>query len=183
VKTIAFALAALVVCAAVWAGGTTAAGTVAGAAVQSAPTELASVVGGAAPAQEEPMPWHFAKVYRPYIWRELVWFNGREGDLERHAVRRHGLIYITLTDLIRHLSGSIVWGPSARFVEVKRGDVTVRVIPGGRKAIVNGQAKALPGASFRSNRLLWVPVQPFAGLFGAKSTWNAAAHHLDVTFQ
>jgi hypothetical protein len=143
---------------------------------------LAALVS-AANAQDEQMPWHFGKYYIRFIPRERVWFNGREGDLEHHAVIKRGdIAYITLTDLIRHLSGSVVWGPSASFVEVKRGGTTVRLIPGTGKVLVNGDAKSLGAASFRRDKLLWVPVQPFAALFGAKSEWKGTPRHLDVTF-
>ena len=169
-KTLAIALVALALGTAVWASPST------------APTQLAALVS-AANAQDEQMPWHFGKYYIRYIPRELVWFNGREGDLEHHAVRRGGNVYITLTDLIRHLSGSVVWGPSASFVEVKRGGTTVRFVPGSAKVVINGDAKSLGAASFRRDRLLWVPVQPVAALFGAKSEWKAGPRHLDVTFE
>jgi len=47
----------------------------------------------------------FFKVQRKIILREIVWFNGREADLEKHGFVRQGRVYITLTDLLRHIGG------------------------------------------------------------------------------
>lgn len=139
-------------------------------------------VGHAAVSQAGAEMPGFGKYYRRHIPREIVWFNGREGDLEKHALRRRGYIYITLTDLIRHIGGFIVWGPSYRFVQVKRDDLTVRFIPGTAKVIVNGEAESLGAATFRISGRLWVPVRPTAELFGCVAEWNAALRRLEVSF-
>jgi hypothetical protein len=138
-------------------------------------------IGYAAVSQASSEVPLFGKYYRRHIPREIVWFNGREGDLEKHAVRRGGYIYITLTDLIRHIGGSIVWGPRYNFVQVKRGNLTVRVFPGAAKVIVNGEAQSIGAATFRAGGRLWVPVKPLAELFGCTAEWNAALRRLEVT--
>lgn len=138
-------------------------------------------VGLAAVSQAATEVPSFGKYYRRSIPREIVWFNGREGDLEKHAIRRGGYIYITLTDLIRHIGGSIVWGPRYSFVQVKRGGLTVRVIPGSSKVIVNGEAQSIRGRTFRMDGRLWVPVRPMAELFGCAAEWNAGLRRLEVS--
>lgn len=120
----------------------------------------------------------FGKVQRKRIAREVVWFDGREADLEHHARVINGRIYITLTDLSRHLGCSILWGPSRQYIEVSKGDKTVVLCPCG------GGAHGVPHVSgppaIRKQGLTWVPVEPFATLFGATVTWNAEARRLDV---
>ena len=148
----------------------------------------AKAVTSAAMAQGKRARSRFVKIYRKRIFRERVWFNGREGDLEKHAIFKDGQWYITLTDLMRHLGGTIVWGPSHRFIEVRRKGVIVRVVPD-RKA-----AKSPPNApigtivitwptAMRLGDRTWVAVKPFAELFGASVTWNAEARRVDVTFR
>ncbi|MCD6352008.1 MAG: copper amine oxidase N-terminal domain-containing protein [Armatimonadetes bacterium] len=146
----------------------------------SALPSMAAKVTSAAVAQAGFKPG-FMKMYRKRLPREIVWFNGREADLEHHARIIHGRIYITLTDLARHLGLAIVWGPSRKEIRVTRGQTTVIVCPSKSAAVqVFGQPVAGPPAVQRGG-LTWVPVEPFATLFGATVTWNDAKHRLDVT--
>ncbi len=134
----------------------------------------AGSVGQALPAQPAEEGPAFKKFYLRRIPRELVWFNGREGDLEKHAITRKGYIYITLTDL--------VWGPRDSFVEVRRDNRTVRVFPGTAKVLVNSEVESVGAPTFRVAGRLWVPVRPFAELFGATAEWNAGLRRLEVAF-
>ena len=151
----------------------------------------AVAAGSLAQARKGQQPT-FVKLYRKRIFRERVWFNGREGDLEKHAIFRNGTWYITLTDLMRHLGGTIIWGPNASFIEVHRKGVVVRVIPAKPKrksAASAATVSATPGqttvvwpVAIRLGNRTWVAVKPFAELFGATVTWNAEARRVDVTF-
>ncbi len=144
----------------------------------SLPT-LAAEVASAAFAQAGFQPG-FSKVYRKRLTHEIVWFDGREADLEKRARIINGRIYITLTDLSRHLGCSMVWGPSRHYIEVSRGNKAVVVCPGGCVATkVYGKPVAGPPAVQRRGTT-WVPVDPFATLFGATVQWNAEARRLDV---
>ena len=124
----------------------------------------------------------FKKLYRKIVPRELVWFNGVEGDLERHARIINGEIYITLTDFARHLGCVITWGPSRGCITVSRGDFTVILIrgsltlPGRQIPHVAGPPAVVRGG------VTWVPVRKFAELFGAQAHWNSEKRRLDVTF-
>lgn len=120
------------------------------------------------------------KVYRKVLLREIVWFDGREADLEKHAFRSGGQLYITLTDLVRHIGGGIVWGPDAGYIMVERGGVKVRVIPGSARVYVDGQKQGLGASAIRIENRTFVPVRAMLKVFGLESSWNAARGRLDV---
>ena len=84
----------------------------------------------------------FKIIERKKIEREMVWFNGREGDLEHKPFMKDCRIYVTLVDLMRHIKGTILKGPPQDFIEVERGDVLVRMLPGETYAPPAGQAPA-----------------------------------------
>jgi hypothetical protein len=123
----------------------------------------------------------FSKVYRKRIGREIVWFDGREADLEHHAKIMDGRVYITLTDLARHLGCAITWGPSNRYIEVSRGDMTVVVCPK-RCRGVKGTGCPCDGwpPAVQRGGVTWVPVEPFATFFGATVAWNPEDRRLEV---
>ena len=125
----------------------------------------------------------FQKLYRPRIYREIVFFNSREGDLERHAVIRNGRVYITLTDLMRHIGGTIIWGPRHTQMEVHRNEVVVTVFPNSRRVIVNGVARNMDRPTFRRENRTWVPVRPFTELFGIVTEWDFQDDRAYVTYQ
>lgn len=125
----------------------------------------------------------FMRLYRKYIPREVVWFNGREGDLEKHGFRKHGQIYLTCTDLFRHIGGSIVWGPTSNWIELHRNDVTVRIIPGSNKVIVNGTPQNLAAPCLRKSDQTYVPVEALCAAMGLNTAWNAEEQRLYVTFR
>jgi len=102
--------------------------------VANAPGALQEQIAAAA---IKPAPV-FQMIYRRVIPRELVWFNGREGDLEEHAFHRSGQLYVTAVDLFRHIGGTIVWGPHSNWIELHRNELTIRIIPGSRRVSVNG---------------------------------------------
>lgn len=123
----------------------------------------------------------FNKVYRKEIMREIVWFDNREADLEKHAFRRDGQLYITLTDLMRHLGGNIIWGPDSSWIRVERPGVKVQVHPGSPRVAVNGEAQSLGQAAFRIDSRTYVPIRPMLKIFGIGSEWNTARGRLDIT--
>ncbi len=125
----------------------------------------------------------FIKLYKPKVYREIVYFNNREGDLEKHAFIRNGRVYITLTDLMRHIGGSIIWGPDDDEMMVHRNDVHVRVYPHSRTVVVNGVETQLDSTTLRKDNRTWVPVRPFAKLFGIATVWDFKDDRAYVTYQ
>jgi hypothetical protein len=122
--------------------------------------------------QDEAAEPQFAKVYRKLLLREIVWFDNREADLEKHAFVSGGHVYITLTDLLRHVGGGIIWGPSERYVLVERNGRKMRFVPGSSRVYVNGVPKSLGGASMRIENRLFVPLRPVLSLLDVPSNWN-----------
>jgi hypothetical protein len=122
----------------------------------------------------------FNKAYRKLLLREIVWFDEREADLEKHAFRHDGQLYITLTDLMRHIGGNIIWGPDASYILVERGGVSVRVTAGTAKVLVNGLAESLGTEALRIDNRTFVPVRSMLALFGVSSQWNANQGRLYV---
>lgn len=125
----------------------------------------------------------FIKLYKPKIYREIVYFNSREADLEKHAFIREGRVYITLTDLMRHIGGSIIWGPEDDQMMVYRNGVEVKVLPSSSTVWVNGVATDLGRTTLRKQNRTWVPVRPFADLFGIATEWDFQDDRAYVTYQ
>lgn len=122
----------------------------------------------------------FVKLYRKVIKREIVFFNNREADLEKHGFMSGGRVYITLTDLMRHIGGTMVWGPTASYLTVERNGVKVRVVPGSSRVYFNGEKQSLGRASFRIDNRTFVPIRPMLALFGVETAWNYPTHRAFV---
>ncbi len=122
----------------------------------------------------------FTKVRRKVILREVVFFNNREADLEKHGFMSGGRVYITLTDLMRHIGGSMVWGPTASYLTVERNGVKVRVVPGTARVYVNGEKRSLGRATYRIDSRTFVPIRPMLDIFGVKTDWNRPQHRAFV---
>jgi hypothetical protein len=144
------------------------------------PLHIMNQVPAAAMQQARPVEMGLNKVYRKILLREIVWFDNHEADLEKHAFRDHGLVYITLTDLARHVGGSIVWGPEASFIQVERGGTKLRVIPGSARVIVDGRPRSLGGPAVQIENRTFVPVRPMLKLLGLNSEWNSGNGRLYV---
>ncbi|MFW5867353.1 MAG: copper amine oxidase N-terminal domain-containing protein [Armatimonadota bacterium] len=125
----------------------------------------------------------FIKLYRPRIFREIVYFNNREADLEKHAFVRNGRVYITLTDLMRHIGGSIIWGPEPDEMMVYRNGVEVRVYPHSATVWVNGVETSLGYTTLRKQNRTYVPVRPFTELFGIATEWDFQDDRAYVVYQ
>jgi hypothetical protein len=125
----------------------------------------------------------FIKLYKPRIYREIVYFNNREADLEKHAFIRDGRVYITLTDLMRHIGGSIIWGPDDDEMMVYRNDVEVEVYPHSSTVYVNGVETSLGYTTLRKQNRTYVPVRPFTELFGIATEWDFQDDRAYVTYQ
>lgn len=124
----------------------------------------------------------FVKLYRKLLLREAVFFNQREADLEKHAWMSSGRLNITLTDLMRHIGGTIIWGPSQQYIRVERNGITVRVIPGSARVYVNGEKRSLGQAARRIENRTYVPIRPMLELFGLEDThWNRLEHRAYVS--
>lgn len=130
--------------------------------------DSASNVIAQTPAADLP----FVKLYRKIVLREIVWFNNREADLEKHAYVSGGRVYITLTDLLRHVGGTIIWGPSKSYVLVKRNDTEIRFVPGSTRVYVNGEPFSLGRPTSRIDNRLFVPIRPVLNILGITTDWN-----------
>lgn len=120
------------------------------------------------------------KLYRKLLLREIVFFDEREADLEKHGFVSGGRIHITLTDLMRHIGGTMIWGPTQDYVTVSRSGITVRVIPGSSVVYVNGQRQSLGRAAIRRDNRTFVPVRPMLDIFGMETHWNRQLHRAFV---
>jgi len=130
--------------------------------------------------QRRPAEIPFNKVYRKLMFLEIVWFNGREADLEKHGFIQRGRVYITLTDLIRHIGGNIIWGPSRNYVVVERGGTMVQVFPGSARVLVDGKPQSLGRPATRIDDRTFVPVRPMCDIFGLLTHWNKLERRANV---
>ncbi len=124
----------------------------------------------------------FFKLQRKVLLREIAWFNNREGDLEKHGFIRNGRVYITLTDLMRHIGGGIIWGPKSNYIEVHRNNMVVRVIPGSARIYVDGNRRSLGRSAIRMENRTYVPLRPMCELFGIGVDWNHINNRAFVNF-
>ncbi len=133
----------------------------------------AAVLGEAIQVPEKAAP-PFQKLYRTPITDEAIWFNGLEGDLEKSAFKKSGRLYVSLTDLLRHIGGQIIWGPKSSYVEVHRNDVTLRITPGSSKVLLNNNPVNIKYATvFRDGRT-FVPARAICNLFDVYIEWSDA---------
>lgn len=136
--------------------------------------QVANDAATAAVAQAAPGDPPFVKLYRKLLLREIVGFNGREADLEKHAWLSHGRVFITLTDLMRHVGGTIIWGPSQNFIVVERNGIEIHVIPGSARVLVNGERASLGQAARRIDNRTYVPIRPMLALLGIETVdWDS----------
>jgi hypothetical protein len=169
-------------------------------------TALDAALGQAMAAAVQPT---FIKLYYPYIERHIVWFNKREGDLEKRAFMRHGQVYMTLNDLIRHIGGQIEWcqktarfhtiywsagkekelvdrawprGPGREIIVVTRGQKKVQVLPGSATVIVNGSPRSLGAPAQMIGGRTYVPVRAVCGIFDIDYKWSDFEHRAHVSF-
>jgi len=143
---------------------------------------VAVCAGSALWAQETGDGPVVVKLYRKALLREAVFFNNREADLEKHAWMSSGRLNITLTDLARHIGGTIIWGPSQQYITVQRSGITIRVIPGSARVYVNGEKRSLGQPARRIENRTYVPIRPMLALFGIENThWNRIQHRAYVS--
>ena len=164
----------------------------AGWAAPAAPMGTPAVLTGAAiaaphtfalaPAWSALQQYRFVKRSRTEPAQPLVWFNGRPGDLEVPAFFRKGLLYISLTDLIRHLGGQVIWHPRCRLIEVRRRGVTILLRQNTDAIVVNGVEVSLPGKTVVVKGRTCVPLARLCQLLGVACIWNKQEGHADVYF-
>lgn len=142
---------------------------------------VAAPVVQQAPALGAPRP-SFNKLYKAKIFHEIIYFNNREADLEKHAFVRNGRVYITLTDLLRHIGGTLIWGPDDDQMQIVRNDVTVDLFPHSSTVYVNDVKTNLGWTTLRKQNRTYVPVRPFAALFGIVTEWDFAKDRAYVTY-
>ncbi len=125
----------------------------------------------------------FKIIERKKIVREMVWFNGREGDFEHKPFLREGRVYVTLVDLMRHIKGTIIKGPPRDLIELERNNVLVRVLPGKSYVLVNGVETDVERVPVKRKEGLYVPLRFYCNLFGIAVEWNRVEHRAYVTFR
>jgi len=114
----------------------------------------------------------FAKLYRARVSYEAIWFDGEEGDLERHAYIDEDRMYITLTDLLRHIGGRLIWGPDAEDILIERDKVSLTLVPGSTQAHANGEPVDLGKPVVVRGSRTFVPVRAMCEQFGIRIEWN-----------
>ena len=119
---------------------------------------------------------------RHKIQREMVWFNGREGDFEYKPFLKKGRVYVTLLDLMRHIKGTILKGPPSDLIELERNDVLVRVLPGKSYVLVNGVEADVERAPIKRGGAMYVPLRFYCNLFGISVEWNRVEQRAYVNF-
>jgi len=131
-----------------------------------------AVLGESLVVPEQASP-PFEKLYRARLSTEAIWFNGEEGDLEKSAFNKNGRLYVSLTDLLRHVGGQIIWGPKSSFVEVHRNDVTLRIVPGSSKARLNDNPVSLGRPTIARDGRTFVPARAVCNLLDVYIEWSA----------
>ncbi len=145
----------------------------------------------------------FVKLYYPHYHRHIVWFNNREADLEKCASRRHGDTYLTLSDLLRHIGGTIEWchgprrsqvywsagkeklfppPPSGLHIVVKRRGKEVQLFVGSSTVLVNGVPTPLGRPVIIRGGRTYVPLKAMCQIFDAQVRFDPATQRDFVTF-
>jgi hypothetical protein len=101
---------------------------------------FAAAMWAAGPAAAQADEGNFVKLFIGERERDIVWYNGVEADNEKWGFVQHGRVFVTLTDLMRHIGGTVTWGPSRRRVYATREGLTVRVIPGSPRVVLYNES-------------------------------------------
>ncbi len=124
----------------------------------------------------------FQLIERKTIQREMVWFNGREGDFEYKPFLKNERVYVTLLDLMRHIGGNLLTGPPKNLIELERNKVLVRVLPGEHYVLVNGVKTDVERAPIKRGGAMYVPLRFYCNLFGIAVDWNRIEQRAYVSF-
>ena len=124
----------------------------------------------------------FQIIERKTIQREMVWFNGREGDFEYKPFLKNERVYVTLLDLMRHIGGNLLTGPPKNLTELERNEVLVRVLPGEHYVMVNGVKTDVERAPIKRGSAMYVPLRFYANLFGISVEWNRVEQRAYASF-
>jgi len=124
----------------------------------------------------------FQIIERKTIQREMVWFNGREGDFEYKPFLKNERVYVTLLDLMRHIGGNLLTGPPKNLTELERNEVLVRVLPGEHYVMVNGVKTDVERAPIKRGAAMYVPLRFYANLFGISVEWNRVEQRAYASF-
>jgi len=124
----------------------------------------------------------FQIIHREKIQREMVWFNGREGDFEYKPFLKEGRVYVTLLDLMRHIGGRLLTGPPKNLIELERNKTLVRVLPGEHYVLVNGVKTDVERAPIKRGAAMYVPLRFYCNLFGIAVDWNRIEYRAYVSF-
>ncbi len=119
---------------------------------------------------------------RKHYKRHQVWFNGREGDLEWSARNSGPGMMVTLTDLIRHVGGSVEWGPGKKLLYAHREGTTVKLNPGASTCYVNGVRTDLGAKVALRFGKHWVPVSGMCRVLGVDAIYNSAEKRYYVSY-
>ncbi len=124
----------------------------------------------------------FQIIERKTIQREMVWFNGREGDFEYKPFLKNKRVYVTLLDLMRHIGGNLLTGPPKNLTELERNKVLVRVLPGQHYVLLNGMKTDVERAPIKRGGAMYVPLRFYCNLFGISVEWNRIEQRAYVSF-
>ena len=68
---------------------------------------------------------NFCKIQRHPVPQHVVTFNGLPADLEAPPFILADRVFISLTDLLRHVDGTLLWGPNEGQITVMRHGVEI----------------------------------------------------------
>ena len=95
------------------------------------------------------------------------------------AMKRNGVIYGDVVDLVKSFNGLLTFQGNAVVVTIN--SVTGRFTEGSRTALINGGAVTMPGQTLRVNGDFYVPLDVFVTRIAkAKLTTNAAKTQADI---
>jgi len=161
----------------------------------------AAAIWASVPAAAQDEGSSFVKLYIKEQKRHIVWYNGTEGDPEKWAFVERGRVYVTLTDLMRHIGGTVTWGPRSHRLFATREGLTVRVIPGSSRVYLYqesppdsifidwrdwptkpGAVASLGRSARRINDRTYVPLRSMCAIFGIPVHWQSYKGRAHVWF-
>lgn len=106
--------------------------------------------------------------------------DGRPVDRNGNtAMKRNGVIYGDVVDLVKSFNGLLTFQGNAVVVTIN--GVTGRFTEGSRTALINGGAVTMPGQTLKSNGDVYVPLEIFVTRIAkAKLKTNAAKTQADI---
>lgn len=108
-----------------------------------------------------------------FVGSKEAFVDGKMSPLEEPPFIKDGRTYIPLKLMAEALGSELKWNAETRGITIIKGDITIDMIVGSSKALVNHEMIEMDAPPVIKNGRTFVPVRFVSEILGAQVTWNA----------